>query len=86
MVFVKTDIFCFHVCDCKLSHRDPKVMDKMITCLRKEYECIFEDGSGKMTASRGKKHKYLGMTLNSVRGHVTISMFDYVDEGLAAFD
>jgi hypothetical protein len=49
---------CFHVDDCKLSHRTPKVMDKMITWLRQEYESIFEDGSGEMTVSRGKVHTY----------------------------
>ncbi len=77
---------CFHVDDCKLSHRKPKVMDGMIKYLRQEYESIFEDGSGKMTVSRGKLHKYLGMTLDySVRGQIKISMIDYVDEILTAF-
>jgi hypothetical protein len=37
--------------------------------------------------SRGKIHKYLGMTLDfTVRGHVRISVFDYVDEILSAVD
>jgi hypothetical protein len=40
-----------------------------------------------MTVSRGKIHKYLGMTLDyTVRGHVKISMFENMDEILAAFD
>jgi hypothetical protein len=78
---------CFHVDDCKLSHHHPKVMDRMITLLRQEFESIFEDRSGKMTVSTGKIHKYLGMTLDyTVRGHVRISMFDYVDEILSAID
>jgi hypothetical protein len=78
---------CFHVDDCKLSHRKTKVMDRMIKYLRQEYESIFEDGSGAMTVSRGKVHKYLGMTLDyTVRGQVKISMFDYVNEILTAFD
>ena len=78
---------CFHVDDCKLSHKDKKVNDRMIKWLRQEYESIFEDGSGKMTVNRGKVHKYLGMTLDyTVRGRVKITMFDYVDEILAAFD
>jgi hypothetical protein len=39
-----------------------------------------------MTASRGKTHKYLGTTLDyTVRGKVKISMFDYVDDIIAAF-
>jgi hypothetical protein len=40
-----------------------------------------------MTVSRGKIHKYLGMTLDyTVRGQVKITMFDYVDEILTDFD
>jgi hypothetical protein len=78
---------CFHVDDCKLSHRKIKVMDSMIEYLRQEYESIFEDGSGAMTVSRGKIHKYIGMTLDyTIRGQVKITMFDYVDEILTAFD
>ena len=53
---------CYHVDDCKLSHRRSKVNDQMIKWLRLEYESIFEDGSGKMTVIRGKVQKYLGMT------------------------
>jgi hypothetical protein len=40
-----------------------------------------------MTVTRGKIHKYIGMTLdNTARGQVKITMFDYVNEILAAFD
>jgi len=46
----------FHVDDCKLSHVDSRQNDRMIETLRNEYESIFEDGSGKMTVSRGKVH------------------------------
>jgi hypothetical protein len=78
---------CFHVDDCKLIHRKTKVMDSMIDYLRQEYESIFEDGTGSMTVSRGKIHKYLGMTLDyTVRGQVKITMFDYMDEIITAFD
>jgi hypothetical protein len=39
-----------------------------------------------MTVSRGKIHKYLGMTLDySAPVQVKITMLDYVDEILAAF-
>jgi hypothetical protein len=63
----------FHVDYCKLSHRKKTVMDRMIGYLRQEYESIFEDGSGAMTASRGKIHKYLGMTLEySVPGQAKL--------------
>jgi hypothetical protein len=74
---------CFHVDDCKLSHRKKKVMDTMIEYIRQEYESIFEDGTGEMTVSRGN----LGMTLDyTVHGQVKITMFDYVDKILTAFD
>jgi hypothetical protein len=77
----------FHVDDCKLSHRDPKVLDETIEWLRQDYESIFEDGSGKMKVSRGKVHKYLGMTLDySTPGECKITMIDYVDEILAAWE
>jgi hypothetical protein len=78
---------CFHVDDCKFSHRKNKVMDSMIEYIRQEYDSIFEDGSGAMTVSRFKIHKYLGMTLDyTVRGQVKITIFDYIDEILNAFD
>jgi hypothetical protein len=78
---------CWHVDDLKASHVKSKVMDKMIKYLRQEYESIFEDGSGAMVVSRGKIHKYLGMKLDyTVRGQVQISMFEYVDEILTAFN
>jgi hypothetical protein len=68
---------CFHVDDCKLSHRKTKVMDSMIEYLWQEYESIFEYGSGALTVIRGKIHKYLGITLDyTVCGQVKITMFD----------
>ena len=80
-------MICFHVNDCKLSHHESKVNDRIIEWLHQEYESIFEDGSGKMTVSRGKVHMYLGMTLDyTVHGQVKISMFDYVEEILTTFN
>jgi hypothetical protein len=78
MIEEKQMMICFHVDDCKLSHRTPKVMDQMIGWLCREYKSIFEDGSGEMTVSRGKVHKYLGMTLDyTICGHqVKITMID----------
>jgi hypothetical protein len=79
--------FCFHVDDCKLSLRKKTVMDRMIGYLWQEYESIFKDGSGAMTVSQRKIHKYIGMTLDYiVPGQVKITMLDYVNEILAAFD
>jgi hypothetical protein len=87
MIEGKQMTILFHVDDCKLSHRKRKVMDRTIEWLRQEYESIFEDGSGAMTVHRGKVLKYLGMTLDySVKGQVKISMIDYIDEILTAFD
>ena len=87
MIDGKQMTVCFHVDDCKISHRKRQAVDRIIKYLRKEYESIFEDGSGKMKVSRGKIHTYLGMTLDySVKGQVRISMFDYVEEILTAFD
>jgi hypothetical protein len=78
---------CFHVDDCKLSHKSLKVMDQMITWLRQEYESIFEDGSGKMSVSRGMVHTYLGMKLDfTLPGRVKITMLDYVEEIIVAFE
>jgi hypothetical protein len=74
MIEGKQMTICFHLDDCKLSHRKSKVMDKMIEWLRQEYESIFEDGSGQMMVSRGKVHKYRGMTLDyTIRGQVKIT-------------
>jgi hypothetical protein len=40
-----------------------------------------------MTVSKGNLHNYLCITLDyTVRGQVKITMFDYVDEILSAFD
>jgi len=86
MIEGKQMTICFHVDDCKLSHRKSKVMDETIEWLRQEYESIFEDGSGAMTVHRGKVLKYLGMTLDyTVKGQVQITMTDYIDEILTAF-
>jgi hypothetical protein len=78
---------CFHVDDCKLSHRKIKVMDSMIEYLRKGYENIFEDGSGTKAVIRGNMHKYIDMNVDyTVLGQVKITMLDYVNEIIDAFD
>ena len=77
----------FHVDDCKLSHVNSRQNDRMIEYLRQEYESIFEDGSGKMTVSRGKVHTYLGMKLDFRRkGQVAITMFEFLREIVIAFE
>ena len=78
---------CFHVDDCKISHKSPKVIDSTIKWLRRDYESIFEDGSGEMKVCRGKVHKYLGMTLDfTTKRRVKISMVDYVKDVVDAWD
>ena len=55
--------------------------DALTEELRKEYEVIFEDGTGKMKVHRGKVLEYLGMTLDySEKGVVKISMPKYIQE------
>jgi hypothetical protein len=78
---------CFHVDDCKISHKSTKVIDSTIEWLRRDYESIFEDGSGEMKVCRGKVHKYLGMTLDfATKRQVRISMIDYVEDVVRAWD
>ena len=78
---------CYHVDDCKLSNHRRKLNDPMIKWLRQEYESIYEDGSGKITISRGMIHEYLGMTLDyTVRGKFQITMIDFLDEVLIDFE
>jgi hypothetical protein len=77
---------CFHVDECKISHKSPKFVSKVIQWLRSEYESIFEDGSGLMKVSRGKVHNYLSVTLDfSILGQVKTSMFEYVKGIIDAF-
>jgi hypothetical protein len=87
MVKGKQITICFHVNDCKISHESRKVIVDTIDWLQAEYESIYEDGSGAMKVHCGKVHKYLGMLLDfSHKGQCHVSMYDYVDSILEAFD
>ena len=78
---------CFHVDDCKISHVNVRVVDYTIDWLRKEYESIFTDGSGKMKVARGKVHTYVGMTLDFTESKIVkVTMFAYIDEIVQAWD
>jgi hypothetical protein len=55
---------CFHIDNCKISHKSSAVIDDTITWLRVECKSISEDGLGQMKVHRGKIHKYLGMSLD----------------------
>ena len=69
---------CWHVDDLKISHVNPKVVDKMVNWLDK-----LQHG---FTATLGKSYDYLGMTFNfSTPGEVKVSMYDYIDKVLTGF-
>jgi riboflavin synthase len=50
---------CFHVDDCKISHKSKKVVNETIEWVRDEYEVIFKDSTGAIKVHRGTVHKYL---------------------------
>jgi hypothetical protein len=59
----------------------------MIYWLHQQCENFIEDGSGLMRISRGRVQKCLGMTLDyTIHGQVNISLFDYIDEIIIAFN
>jgi hypothetical protein len=64
MIEKKQITICFHVNNCKVSHKLAQVVDKAIKWLRQDYESIFEDGSGAMVVHQGLVHRYLGMTID----------------------
>ena len=69
----------WHVDDLKISHQDTTVVNEVIASLRAEHGKI-----GKMTVRRGKKHDYLGMTLDfSNEGKFIVDMEEYLDEILS---
>jgi hypothetical protein len=63
-----------------------RVVDYTIEWLRKEYESIFTDGTGKMKVARGKVHTYVGMTLDFTTSIVKVTMFEYIDEIVQVWD
>ena len=66
----------FHVDDVASSHKNRKVNDKFFEWLNKKYGSIKA-----VKATRGDKHKYLGMTVNfEKRGCVRFEQFDKVED------
>ena len=87
MIKGKQSTICFHVDDCKISHKSAKVNDDTISWLRQDYESIFTDGSGEMKVARGKVHKYLGMKLDfTTAGVVIVTMIEYVNDVIKSWD
>ena len=64
----------WHVDDLKISHVDPSVVTELLNEINNEYGKI-----SPLTVTRGKRHDYLGMTLDfSVPGNVTFTVIDYI--------
>jgi hypothetical protein len=77
----KQHTMSWHVDDLKSSHEDPKVNDDFQKWLQKEYGQLAE-----VTATRGKIHQYLGMTLDySTPGELKVDMRDYVEDMIEDF-
>ena len=81
MINGKQHTISWHVDDLKASHVDPKVNDNFEEWLQKEFGQIKA-----VTGTRGKKHVYLGMTLDySTPGEVKVDMVNYVKEMIEDF-
>ena len=86
MVNGKQLMLLWYVDDIKASHVMKTVVTKFIKWLKCTYECIFEDGSGAMWVSRGKKHDYLRMQLDFTKnGKVKLTMDNYVADMVKDF-
>ena len=71
----------WHIDDLKISHKSLKVVDDIISSLKKEYGKV-----GEVTVKRGKVHDYLRMTLDfSLKGKFIINMEAYLDKVLDDF-
>ena len=78
---------CFHVDNCKISHKSTKILDRIIKWLQQDFEKVFEDDSGKLKVHQGKVHEYLGMTLDFSTKHlVKIFIEEYVKALITAWD
>jgi hypothetical protein len=71
MIEKKQITICFHINDCKVLHKLAQVVNEAIKWLRRDYESIFEDGSGAMVVHQDDVHKYLGMTIDYSTKEVT---------------
>ena len=69
---------CWYVDDTKVSHKDPKVVDKVLASM--------EGCFNKMTIKRGKSHTFVGIdfTLNK-NGTVSTFIKDYINECIGVF-
>jgi hypothetical protein len=83
----KQAMICFHIDDCKISHKSSAVIDHTIAWLRVKYKSIFEDGLGPMKVHSAKTHMYLSMSLDfSPKGQRRVTMPNFIDGILQAYD
>ena len=76
MIDGKQCTICLYVNDTKISHMDPKVVDRVIAKIKEKF--------GKMTVS-GKSHNLVGMDLNfRDNGTIKILMKEYIRDFFVA--
>ena len=79
----KRHTITWHVDNLKSSHEDAKVNDKFHKWLDMKYG---DDKLGRVRATRGKIHNYLGMTLDySTSKKLKLSMKDYIEKMIKEF-
>ena len=67
----------FYVDDNKISHKNEKVLTKVINKLEGHF--------GKLEISRGREHNFLGMRIKFIGDEVHISMTDFIREAIDMF-
>ena len=78
MMDEKQCTIAWHVDDLKISHVDPDVVTMIIDKLSEQY-----GGMMPITITRGKLHKYLGMTIDyRTSGKVKFNMYQFIDDVL----
>ena len=83
MINGKQHTVLWHVDDLKISHVDPKVNDEFIKWVDEKHG---DDEIGRVTATRGKKHDYIGMVLDfQTDGEIKVDMTKYVENMLKNF-
>ena len=70
---------CWYVDDTKISHKDSKVVDSIISSI--------EDKFVKMTVTRGNKHTFIVVDIEFTKtGMVILSMEKYIEECIKTYD
>jgi len=83
MVNEKQHTIKWHVDDVKSSHVDPQVNEDFYKCCEQKYE---EDGIGKVSVSRGKRHDYLAMILDYTKENkLKLDMKYYIEDMIKEF-